>query len=88
MLLQSQKSFTIFNREEKEIDFKFQFSKIENFEVTTSNGFIAYPRAENGIVVNIGDCDSLRHMTESKEQLKKKKVLTFRNMNDIKFMFK
>ena len=68
---------------QNKVDFKFKFVDKYNFEISVSNGIVSVPRKQNGILVDFGldnefDC---QFMNESKK-------LSFKNMNDIKLMFK
>ena len=66
------------------MDLKFKFVVNNNYDLTTGCGFVAVPRMKNGIVVEIGDCDSNEHLRT--ELNSKKKLRSFRNMNDIIYM--
>ena len=69
---------------EREIDLKFKFVQNNNFELTVGHGLVAVPRKRNGIIVDIGDCDSNEHLKTALSS--KKKLRSFRNMNDIVYM--
>ena len=60
--MQTLSGFVVVDMSSQVIDFKFRFVQNNNFELTVGCGFVAVPRLKNGILVEIGDCDSNEHL--------------------------
>ena len=73
------------NTSENKVDFKIKLRGKYNFEVSVSQGHVAIPRQQNGLLINFG-CDN--DFEERIRPINGTNKLSFENMNDILAMFK
>jgi len=63
VVIQTDRDLTIFNVENRKIDFKVKFIYSMNVEITVSQGYVAVPRSKSGVLLEFGEYDSFKFVS-------------------------